>query len=59
MRSELLFKSTSNALFYVAGVLALISLSGCYEQPTAETIDYDSGTVKTLRDEVESFDWDQ
>ena len=41
-------------------ILSFILLAvGCYEQPSAERLDYDADAVQTLRQEIKSVDWDE
>jgi len=37
----------------------LLSVSGCYQTPTAERLDYDPETVEMLRQEIRGVDWDE
>ena len=40
-------------------LVAVLLVAGCYERPSAERLDYDADTVQTLRQEIESVDWDE
>ena len=39
--------------------LVMLSSIGCYKQPSAEPLNYDPETVQTLRQEIDSVDWDE
>ena len=39
-------------LFFVA------LLAGCYQQPSADKIQYDSEAVETIRQQVKTLDWE-
>jgi hypothetical protein len=41
------------ALFFFVALLA-----GCYQQPSAQKIQYDAEAVEELRQQVKTMDWD-
>ena len=40
-------------------MLGMLSSIGCYRQPSADRLDYDPQTVQTLRQEIDSVDWNE
>lgn len=36
----------------------VVALAGCYQQPSAEKIQYDADAVETIRQQVEAMDWE-
>ena len=40
-------------------LIGVLLVAGCFQQPSAERLDYDEDTVQTLRQEIKSVDWDE
>ena len=53
------FRFYCGVSFQWIALVSILLAVGCYEQPSAERLDYDPDTVEALRQEIESVDWDE